>query len=38
VSKGYIFDEALGLCIEFNQCFKAMRCCVWDVNKEERGD
>jgi hypothetical protein len=38
MAKSYIFDEALGLCIEYKQCFRAMRCCVWDVNKEERGD
>jgi hypothetical protein len=29
-------SETLGLCIEYKQCFRAMRCCVWDANKEER--
>ncbi len=35
MAKGYIFDEALGLCIEYKQCFRAMRCCVWDSNKKK---
>jgi len=32
----YIFDEALGLCIEYMERFGAKRKCVWDIYEEER--
>jgi hypothetical protein len=36
IIEGYIFDEALGLCIEYMERFGAKRKCVWDTYEEER--
>jgi hypothetical protein len=34
MAEGYIFDEALGLCIEYMQSFEATKRHIWDVNEE----
>jgi len=35
MAKGYIFNEALRLCIEYMQGFSATMCHVWDANEDE---
>jgi hypothetical protein len=35
MAKGYILDEALGLCIKYMERFVATRRQVWDVDEEE---
>ncbi len=34
--KGYIFDEALGLCTEYMERFAATRKCLWNAYEEEK--
>jgi hypothetical protein len=34
MAKGHIFNEALGLCIEYMESFHATRRHVWDANEE----
>jgi hypothetical protein len=36
MAKGYIFNEALGLCTEYMGSFHATRRRVWDANEKER--
>jgi hypothetical protein len=36
IIEGYIFDEALGLCIEYMERFGAKRKCAWDTYEEKR--
>lgn len=38
MAERYIFDEALGLCIEYMQNFEATRRRIWDVNEDGVGE
>jgi hypothetical protein len=35
MASGYMYDEALGFCMEYFSLYPYTRCCTWDVNEEE---
>jgi hypothetical protein len=35
MASGYMYDEALGFCMEYFALYSHTRCCIWDANEEE---